>query len=64
MHGREDQTVPASQSEIFYDSLLAKGYSAELAVIEEHGHDFIENAAAENDIFIPTLKFINELFNE
>jgi len=64
MHGAEDPVVPVEQSKTFYDSLIAAGYVAEKAIIEGHGHDFIEKARPDNAIFIPTLDFLYRLFNQ
>jgi acetyl esterase/lipase len=43
MHGLSDSAVPAHQSELLYDALIAKGNDATLCLIEGLGHAFFNN---------------------
>lgn len=58
LHGQQDDVVGYANSVSFYDALVDSGYCAELTLLPENGHDFIEQAAPDNPVFVPTLDFI------
>jgi acetyl esterase/lipase len=56
MHGLSDSAVPAQQSELLYEALIAQGNEATLCLIEELGHAFFNKNDLDEQLYPVTLR--------
>jgi dipeptidyl aminopeptidase/acylaminoacyl peptidase len=57
IHGDQDDVVPYEQSQLMYDKLVQAGVPAQLVIVKNAGHSFLEaNADAE-----PSLWELNQI---
>jgi acetyl esterase/lipase len=59
LHGREDQVVPAADSEAFASAIAAAGGRCELRLYDGAGHGFFNYARRGDGFYAPTLREVD-----
>ncbi len=61
MHGTDDMVAGFRQPKPFYDSLIAKGYCAQLVILTGRGHDLMDNPLHDTLVFNKVFQFVDSL---
>ncbi len=64
LQGELDRTVPASQSQLFYDRLVAGGVSAKLVMVKNAGHGFAPSGGPISPSRAELTRMIADFFDE